>query len=64
MFNNKSCAKFQSLCKQMLESFNKANFKSTLQKLEDFLDEEPGHEKLKDWLKWWVLRKEHIFGAF
>ena len=63
-FNNGSSAKFQSLCKQMLESSNKANFKRSVQKLEDFLDEEPGHAKLKDWLNWWVLRKEHIFRAF
>ena len=64
MFNNGSRAKFQYLCKQMLESSNKANFKRSIQKLEDFLDEEPGHAKLKDWLNWWVLRKEHIFRAF
>ena len=64
MFNNGSRAKFQSLCKQMLESSNKANFKRSVQKLEDILDEEPGHAKLKDWLNWWVLRKEHIFRAF
>ena len=32
-------------------------------KIENFLDKEPGHAKLKDWLKWWVLRKEHIFRA-
>ena len=63
-FNNGLRAKFQSLCKQMLESSNKANFKRSVQKLEDFLDEEPGHAKLKDWLNWWVLRKEHIFRAF
>ena len=48
----------------MFESSNKANFKRSVQKLEDFLDEEPGHAKLKDWLNWWVLRKEHIFRAF
>ena len=48
----------------MLESSNKANFKRSVQKLEDFLDEQPGHAKLKDWLNWWVLRKEHIFRAF
>ena len=60
-FNNGSSAKFQSLCKQMLESSNKANFKRSVQKLEDFLDEQPEHAKLKDWLNWWVLRKEHIF---
>ena len=48
----------------MLDSFNKANFKRSVQKPEDFLDEEPGHAKLKDWLNWWVLRKEHIFRAF
>ena len=64
MFNNGSRAKFQSLCKQMLEGSNKANFKRSVQKLEDILDEEPGHAKLKDWLNWWVLRKEHIFRAF
>ena len=45
----------------MLESSNKANFNSSIRKLEDFCDEEPGDEKLKHWLKWWVLRKEHIF---
>ena len=64
MFNNGLRAKFQSLCKQMLESSNKADFKRSVQKLEDFLDEEPGQEKLKNWLKWRVLRKEHIFRAF
>ena len=48
----------------MLESSNKANFNSSIRKLEDFCDEEPGDEKLKHWLKWWVLRKEHIFRAF
>ena len=64
MFNNGSRAKFQSLCKQMLESSSKANFKRSVQKLEDFLEEEPRHAKLKDWLNWWVLCKEHIFRAF
>ena len=59
MFNNGSRAKFQSLCKQILENSNKANFKRSVQKLKDFLDEEPGHAKLKAWLNWWVLRKEY-----
>ena len=62
--DNGSRAKFQSLCKQMLESSSKANFKSPFQKLEDFLDEEPEHEKLKNCLKWWVLPKEHKLRAF
>ena len=61
MFNNGSRAQFQSLRKQMLESLNKHNFKKTVQKIKDFVDEKIGHEKLKDWLKWWVLRKRHIF---
>ena len=64
MFTNGSRAKFQSLCNQVLESSNKANFKRSVQKFEDFLDEEPRHQQLKNWLKWWVLRKEHIFRAF
>ena len=38
MFNNGSRAKFQSLHKQMLD---KANFIRSVQKLEDFFDEEP-----------------------
>ena len=59
-----SHAKFQSLCKQMLESSNKANFERFTQKLEDFLDEQPDHEKLKDWLKQWVFLKQHIFYGF
>ena len=59
MFSIESHAKFQFLCKQMLESSKKVNFKKSVQKLEDFLDEEPGHEKQKNWLKWFVLRKEH-----
>ena len=57
MFNNGSLAKFQYLCKQMVEISSKANFKGSIQKFEDFLDEEPGHEELKDWLNWWVLSK-------
>ena len=50
MFNNRSRAKFRDPLLNMDR--------------EDFLDEEPGHEKLNNWLKWWVLRKEHIFRAF
>ena len=46
----------------MLENSNKANFKRSVQKIEDFFDE-PEHEN-KDWLKWLVLRKKHIFRAF
>ena len=38
MLNNGSRAKFQSLCKQMLESSNKANFERSVQELEDGLD--------------------------
>ena len=60
MFNNRLRAKFQSLCNQMFESSNKANFKRSVQKLKDFLDEEPGHAKLKDWLNWWVLLRAYI----
>ena len=44
MFSIESHAKFQFLSKQMLESSNKVNFERSVQKLEDFLDEEPGHE--------------------
>ena len=61
MFNNGSHDKFQFLQKQVLESSNKPNFEKIVQKLEDFLHEEMEHEKLKDWLKWWVLEKEYIF---
>ena len=52
IFINGSSAKFQSLCNQMLESSNKASFERSVQKLRDFSDKEPGHEKLKGWLKW------------
>ena len=51
--NNGSRSKFQSLCKQTLESSNKANFESFFQKL----DKDSGHEKLKNWFKCWVSRK-------
>ena len=51
MFNNGLHAKYQSLCKQMLESSNKTNFEMVVQKLEYFFHKEPGHEKLKEWLK-------------
>ena len=64
MFHNGSRPKFHSLCKQMLESSNKANSVRSIQKPQDFLDEESGHQKLKNWLKWLVLRKEHILGVF
>ena len=59
MFNNGSQVKFRSLCKQLIDSCSKTNFKRSFYKFQDFLDEEPGHEKLKDWLKWWVLQKEY-----
>ena len=51
--------KFQSLCKQILERSNKANFKRIIQKVENILDERPDHEKLKDW-----FLKQHVFYKF
>ena len=59
MFSNGSHAKLQSLCKQIFQNSNKAIFESSVQKLEDFLDEKPGQEKLKYWLKWSMLRKAY-----
>ena len=54
-------SKYGSLCKQILESSYRANFERSIQKLEDFIDEQLDHEKLKDWLKRWLLLKWHIF---
>ena len=51
--------KFQSLCKQILERSNKANFERIIQKVENILDERPDHEKLKDW-----FLKQHVFYKF
>ena len=39
---------FNIFVKQCLRVSNKINFERSVQKLEDFIYEEPGHEKLKD----------------
>ena len=61
---DKSTDRFRSLSKRMLEAQTEVQFEDVRTELRAFIDEKEKRQPLRNWLAWWVTRKERIFRAF